>query len=120
MSSKKSKWLLTGLLAAGLISASALCARAEDKDKDDDKDKTESVITLDQVPAPVKDTIIAESKGGKIGEVEKEVEKGKTTYEADFTIGDKKYELKVAEDGTLLKKKLEDKDEEKDEKDEKK
>lgn len=76
--------------------------------------KHEVKITMEQVPAAVKATFDREAKGGKITELEKEVEKGKTVYSADITVDGKQYDVKVADDGTLLKKKLEEKDEEKD------
>ena len=53
-----------------------------------------------------------ESGGAKIDKVDKEMEHGKTVYEADAMINGKEYEIVVAEDGTLLCKKLEGQDEE--------
>src|SRR5579862_3073521 len=66
----------------------------------------EDRVALEQLPAPVRATLQQRAAEGKIDEVKKETEKGKTTYEAEATIGGKEYEIEVAEDGTLLVKKL--------------
>jgi hypothetical protein len=108
----KLRILMVGALAAGLIGFSASALRAEDKD--------EVKVTIDQVPAPVKATLEKESSGGTISEIEKDTTEGKTVYEADATIGGKKYEIKVAEDGTLLTKKLDDEEDDDKEDDDKK
>ena len=78
----------------------------------------------DQVPPAVQKTLTDEAKGQTIDTVDKEDHSGKIIYEADVKLNDKNYEIKVAEDGTLLVKKLDMEDQkkgsEKDEKDEKK
>lgn len=113
MESSKYRWMLAGILGLGL--AGCACGTKASEAKDDD-DKDEVKITIDQLPSPVKAMLDQESNGGKIGELEKETKEGKMVYEADVTIGDKPYEIKIAEDGTLLKKKLDkDDDDKKDE-----
>lgn len=98
----------------------------EDKDKDgdkeshDDADKEQSkAISLNDVPKPVRETILKQAKGGKVEEIEKETEDGKTIYDADIVIDGKKFELKVGENGKLLSKQAEedDKNADEDEKD---
>jgi len=54
----------------------------------------------------VKTTIQKEAEGGTILDTENTAEEGKTIYEAHAMIGGKPYIIKVAEDGTLLAKKL--------------
>jgi hypothetical protein len=83
------------------------------KGEKEEDEKDEVKVPLDQVPAAVKATFARESDGAEVKEVEKETEDGKAAYETKVSIKGKEYEIKVAEDGTLLKKKLED-----DEKDE--
>jgi hypothetical protein len=78
-----------------------------DEDQDAEKEKDEQKVSLDQVPAAVKATFAKESDGAEVKEVEKETEDGKAAYETTVSIKGKEYEIKVAEDGTLLKKKLE-------------
>ena len=117
MESSKYRWLLAGTLALGLAGIGAAVIRADDKP--DKEDKNEVKVTVDQLPAAVKATLTKEAGDGKIGDIDKETEDGKVQYEADVTVGDKEYEIKIAEDGTLLSKKVEKPEDEKKEKDEK-
>jgi hypothetical protein len=79
----------------------------EEDEKGEKEEKDEQKVSLDQVPAAVKATFAKESDGAEVKEVEKETEDGKAAYETTVSIKGKEYEIKVAEDGTLLKKKLE-------------
>jgi uncharacterized membrane protein YkoI len=63
----------------------------------------EEAVTLDQVPAAVKATILKESAGGEIKEIEVETRGGKSFYEAEFVRDGKTIEIQVAADGTLLR-----------------
>jgi hypothetical protein len=104
--------ILAAVLSVGLAGAVTSPAMAGEK-----KDQQDVKIPMDQVPAAVKATITKEAKGGKIGDIDKETEKGKTVYSADVTIDGKAFEVKVAEDGTLISNKADDdKKEEKGEK----
>jgi len=89
--------------------------RAEDKDE---KEGAEVKVKIDDVPAAVRKTLDEESHNAKIDSVDKETDGGKTIYEADVKLHDKNYEIKVAEDGTLISKKL-DMEDEKDSKEKK-
>jgi len=80
----------------------------EDGDDDDDDDEDEENVSLDQVPAAVKATILKEAAGAKIKEIEKETKGGKTVYEAEFVVGGKEVEIEVAPDGKLLKREVDD------------
>jgi len=73
-------------------------------------DDGERKITIDQVPAAVKATILREAGDNKIEELEVETENGVTTYEAEWHEGGKEIEIKVAADGTLLAREVEDED----------
>lgn len=106
---------LLGALALGAVN---LGFAAEEK---------EEIVPFDQVPATVQKTIQAQVKANEaeLGEVEKETEDTKVTYEATLTLpNDRKLEVEVAEDGSLIKvegadddgKKDEDNDEDEDEK----
>ena len=59
-------------------------------------------VSLQQVPAPARETIQKTAAGAKITEVERESEAGKTIYEAEFTVDGQKREIKVTSDGKLL------------------
>ena len=110
-------WLAVGLMGLGLIGCTSMSHHGEEKESEENEVK----ITIDQAPAAVQATLQKEAGGAKIADVDKETDDGKTVYEADAKIGDTPYEIKVAEDGTLISKKIdkdedEDKDKDKDEK----
>jgi len=107
------RWLVAGMMSAGLFTAVA-CSELGHKDKDEGD---EVKVSIDQVPAAVRATLMKESGGAKIDSVDKEMKKGQTIYETDVKLNGKNWEIQVAEDGKLISKKL---DEEEDEKGEKK
>ncbi|GAA5126246.1 hypothetical protein JIN84_15265 [Luteolibacter yonseiensis] len=75
------------------------------------EEEKDEKIPFASLPAAVQKTIQAEAdaKSATIGDVEKETEKGKTEYEAEITRKDgKKFEVVVAEDGSLIKTKADD------------
>jgi uncharacterized membrane protein YkoI len=108
---KINRWVLAGLCGAGLTVMS-LSVRAEEKEKDENEVK----MKIDDVPAAVKTTIVKEADGTPVTSVDKETDDGKTVYEADAKINGTNYEIKVAEDGTLISKKI-DKEEDDEKKD---
>ena len=67
--------------------------------------EAEVEVKWDQVPAAVRNTIIAQSGAAKFDTVDRETDGGKVNYAADATINGKSYEIKVAADGTLIWKK---------------
>ncbi len=81
-----------------------------DDDDEDDEDEDEQEVSLDDVPAAVKETILKEAGDAEIEEVVKETEDGQTVYEAEFEVDGKEIEIEVAEDGTLLEREVEDDD----------
>jgi hypothetical protein len=101
------------LMAMCVIAGCTMMSRADDKDKDKEEGN-EQKMAFNQAPQSVQQTLTKEADGNKIDQVDKETDDGKTIYEADVTINGKNYEIKVAEDGTLISKKL-DMEDEKDE-----
>lgn len=95
----KTAWPMFALLSLGLVVSPA--AAAEEKDGDDEN---EVKVQLKDCPEAVQKTIKKEAGSGKIREIEKEQEGGKTVYEAEVVIDSKEYEITVAEDGKLLEK----------------
>jgi len=79
--------------------------------------KSEERVSLDQVPAAVKATILDAAKGGTIKEIERETKGDRTIYEAEIVIGGKVLEVEIAPDGKVLGWEAED-DEDEDEDDE--
>lgn len=102
----RSRFKLAPQIAATLILTS-LGACARQGSCCDDTDSSEVVITRDQLPAAVARTLDRESQGGKVGDIEKGLKDGRTVYSADIALGDKAYDLTIAEDGTLLGRELE-------------
>jgi hypothetical protein len=60
-------------------------------------------VAIDQVPAVVRATIERETRGGRVHEIERETKRGVRVYEVGFIRDNKKYEMYVSEDGTVLK-----------------
>jgi len=108
----KKHWIMVGstslLVLAGVAAVGVVAKEKEEEN--------EVKVAFKDVPAAVQKTIQREAFGATIDSVEKEKHDGKTVYEADANIDGHNYEIKVGEDGLLLKKKLDDEDE-KDEKD---
>ncbi|MCA9279260.1 MAG: PepSY-like domain-containing protein [Phycisphaeraceae bacterium] len=70
-----------------------------DDDEEEDDDETDVNVTLDEVPAAVKATILANLNGGTITELERSTEDKETVYEVEV---DGTRDFVVAEDGTYL------------------
>ena len=63
----------------------------------------EHEVTLAQVSEPARATINKETAGGQIEKITKEVERGKTIYDVEATIGGKHVEYTIADaDGAVL------------------
>ena len=62
---------------------------------------------MEDLPPAVRETVKAESGGGKIKELALETEGGKTFYEVEFEKDGKEHEIKIAEDGTVLERETE-------------
>ena len=100
----KKHWKLIGLL---VVAGLALCIGAVATKQTAEQ---EQEVSIQQVPAAVKATILAEAKGGTIEEIEVETGNGQTVYEAEAIIDGQEVDIKVAADGTLLSKEAEDDD----------
>jgi hypothetical protein len=104
------KHLILGLITCGLILGGCNMVRGEDEDKEDHEVK----VKIEDVPAPVKETLMKEAEGQSITSVDKETTKnGKTVFEADVKLNGHNYEINVAPDGTLISKKLDEEENEK-------
>lgn len=60
-------------------------------------------LTLEELPEPVRQTVVREIKGGTIHEIERDDHHGVVEYEIEFTVDAIKYEIDVAADGALLR-----------------
>jgi uncharacterized membrane protein YkoI len=89
---------------------------ADDEDEGDDEDnengdEDEEQVSLADVPGEVQATLVKEAAGAEIKEIEKENEDGQVIYSADVIVGGQEVEIKIAPDGTLLGKEVDDEDE---------
>lgn len=81
----------------------------------DDDDEKEQGVSLDQLPPAVKATILAEAKGAQVREIERENTKNGMVYEAEWGENGHEVEIKVAPDGKLLGRQVEQEDDADDE-----
>jgi len=102
---KRLAWSRVGaLVVLGVLAALSAPAQAGECEKKEKK------VTIEQVPAAVKATILKEAGDNKIKEIE-EITKGDVkTYEAEWVADGKEVEIKVAADGKLLRKKTKEAD----------
>lgn len=109
-------WLMWSLAAVLVVSAG--CKSMGDHDGDEDNDEHETKVSINDVPVPVRATLMAQAPGAAIKTVDHEMQGGKWLYEADAMVDGKNWEILVAEDGKLISKKLDDEkdDDEKNEK----
>lgn len=83
--------------------------KEDDEGNDDDQgdEDEEDQVSMDRVPKAVKAAILKHANGGKIKEVDREDEDGKVVYEVDVIIKGKEIELRIASNGKLLAKQVE-------------
>ncbi len=101
------------LIALSLLLPLAACTATH---RDEDNEADEIKVPIDQVPPAVRAALQQQAPGAAITSVDKESEGGKTIYEADAMIAGQNYEIKVADDGTRVSKKVDNEDDEKSEK----
>jgi len=100
MTQKSGIILLLALVMCVAITAVGFTQCCKDKDQDQE-------LTIDQLPAAVKATLLAQAQGNPIEDLEKETEDGVTFYSADIIKGDQKVGVEILEDGTLKDSELE-------------
>lgn len=108
--------LLLGCLSLVMIGALPVIVSAADAPATT-QEQPDVKVKLEDCPKPVQDTIKQAVGQGTIKAIEKENEDGKQVYGVDAVIDGKPYEIKVAPDGKLLSKKIDDDHDEKDDKD---
>jgi Putative beta-lactamase-inhibitor-like, PepSY-like len=77
---------------AGLVLLAAVARTSADGEK----------VPLDKVPKAVLDTIKARLPDAEVTSVEKETENGKVVYDVELKQKDRKWEMDILEDGTLI------------------
>jgi uncharacterized membrane protein YkoI len=116
---------LIGVTVLALMLALTGCAANDSMshrhhhDHDDDDDANEVAVTMDQLPAAVKATLMKEAGNGKIEEIDKMTHHGRTVFEADVMLDGKKWEITVRDDGQLIRKELDEETDDEDDRHEK-
>ena len=102
------------LLSVFMLAVAMSCA-AQGKENENETEEKEVKVKFADLPQVVQTTFKEESRGATITEVEKETEKGEIVYEAEVVeIKGKKYDIEVADDGTLIEKSRADADDDED------
>ena len=90
------RMFLASIGVIGLVGLAAGCCTKSGAAKEVD-------VTLAAVSAPARATIEKETSGGSVDKITREVERGKTVYDVEATVGGKHMEYLVAEaNGELL------------------
>lgn len=100
---------LNCLLVAAILSTSLSCGGQIKARPDGIVEKTayqesgkERNVTLDDLPLPVKATIIREADGRDIVDLKEVVFSDRTVYEAEWVVGGKEVEIEIDSDGNIL------------------
>ena len=104
-------WIASAFIAS--LSLLPACSHLMGEKEKDEGGKDEEKVKIDNVPAAVRTTIDEQTKGGVVEDIAKESEDGKTVYEVDAKMDGKDYEIKIAADGKLISKKLDEDEDEK-------
>ena len=76
-------------------------------DEDGEVLEAEEIVTMEDLPPAVQETVKTESAGAEIKELALETEEGKTFYEVKFEKDGKEHEVKISEDGAVLERETE-------------
>lgn len=90
----RTRTMLVAVIGAAVLGTVSLVAYAQDHQ--------EQSTTIDKVPAAVRATILKETAGGQIKEIEAETHNGRTIYEVEFVREGKTSEIAIGADGALL------------------
>jgi uncharacterized membrane protein YkoI len=94
MKTRISRLIIALALAVGVAGFVLGCASTGQKDVH---------VTVAELSAPARATVEKVTAGGKVDEITKEVERGKTVYDVEATVGGKHLEFLIADaDGAVL------------------
>lgn len=106
----KIRWATFGLVAAMSLGCANMGHHHHGEEEEEGQ---ETKVTLDQVPAAVKATLMQAAEGNQIKSVDKEMKKdGKVVYETDVMINGKNMEIRVSDSGKLISKKVDNEEDE--------
>jgi uncharacterized membrane protein YkoI len=92
------------LFAAGLAMAAVPMAATANADE---KNENETPVSLDKVPAPVRDTLLRQAAGAPIIDVVQETESGQAVYEAHIRKDNQVIGIEVDPSGKWLRNEVE-------------
>jgi hypothetical protein len=111
----QAKWLWAGVAAMAIGLAG--CAKDQGKPsargpegqremarEGEEDEPGETKVKLEQVPSAARQTIERELQGAELEDIAKKQRNGKTIYETDIIKGGQKWEVIVAEDGSIVRK----------------
>jgi uncharacterized membrane protein YkoI len=89
--------MIGSMLAAGIASLWAGCATHKNTQAKEER------VSVAQLSAPARATVERVTTGGKVDQIDKEVERGKVVYDVEATVGGKHVEYLIADaDGEVL------------------
>jgi len=98
MQARISRLMLVPMLAVGVAGLMAGCAST--KSGTAQKDVR---VSLAELSAPARAAVEKVTAGGKVDQIDKEIERGKTVYDVEATVGGKHVEFLIADaDGAVL------------------
>jgi uncharacterized membrane protein YkoI len=100
-----------GWILAAMLGLSLGCTHQE-REEHEEADEHEVKMSINDIPEAARQTLTREAEGATITTVDQEQMHGKTIYEADAMINGKNWEIKVDAYGKLLKKHIDNEDEE--------
>lgn len=100
-------------MLAGILVFAMGCATMKG-DREEREEEDEVQVSIDQVPVAVRTTILRESAGSTIEEIERTGEGSGAKFEAEFHKKGQEIEISVAADGTVLSREVDDEDDDDD------
>jgi uncharacterized membrane protein YkoI len=98
MQTRISRFTIALAVAGGLAGLAAGCASTKEESS-----KKEQNVSLAELSGPAKATIEKETSGGRVDKITREVERGRSVYDVEATVGGKHMEYLIdAADGKVL------------------
>ena len=102
----KLKWTWIGLL----VLAAGCTQMRSHKESDEGDEQNEVKMSINDVPAPVRQTLSQQDNGASIKHVDRETSNGKLVYEADVVQNGQNMEIKVDPSGQIVSKRVDNED----------
>jgi hypothetical protein len=106
-------WAMVMVLGLSAGCASQQQQQQKNAAKEEENEKNEVKMSINDVPADVRASLMKEANGAAIKTVDKEERNGQTVYEADAMVNGKNWEIVVDGNGKVVSKKLDNEADEK-------